>query len=132
MEIKSIYPVFIVKNIAETREFYTKYFGFQISFELEWFLNLNHPSNSSHRLVFVKNDHESVPHFYLGKPLGFALDFEVSDAESEYEVFQNLNVKMVQELRDESFGERHFIVGDPDGVLINVTQRIPLSPEFAG
>ena len=131
MDIKSIYPVFIVSDISETKDFYTKLFGFQITFELDWFLNLNHPRNSSHRLVFVRSDHKSVPSFYKGKTNGFALDFVVEDATSEYEKFKNTGVKMIQDLHDESFGDRHFIVADPDGILVNVVQNIPLSENVA-
>ena len=35
------------------------------------------------------------------------------------------------ELRDEDFGQRHFIVSGPDGVLVDVITEIPPSAEFA-
>jgi hypothetical protein len=34
-------------------------------------------------------------------------------------------------LRDETFGQRHFITKDPNGVLIDVIKPIPPSTEFA-
>jgi hypothetical protein len=34
-------------------------------------------------------------------------------------------------LRDEDFGQRHFITADPNGVLIDVIKPIPPSAEFA-
>lgn len=130
MDIKQIYPVFIVGDIARTKVFYTKFFGFRVTFELEWFLNLNHPGNPNHRIVFVQGNYPSVPDFYKGKTLGFALDFRVENATAEFEKFKNSDVKMVQELRDEPFGDRHFIVADPDGVLINVVQNIEMASDF--
>ncbi|TIL77909.1 MAG: glyoxalase, partial [Mesorhizobium sp.] len=36
----------------------------------------------------------------------------------------------LRSLRDEPFGQRHFITSDPNGVLIDVIKPIPLSPEF--
>ncbi|MFX4229610.1 MAG: hypothetical protein ACFHHU_17570 [Porticoccaceae bacterium] len=33
-------------------------------------------------------------------------------------------------LRDEPFGQRHFITRDPNGVLIDVIKPIPPSAEF--
>lgn len=34
-------------------------------------------------------------------------------------------------LRDEDFGQRHFIVAAPDNVLVDVIQPIPPTAEFA-
>ena len=34
-------------------------------------------------------------------------------------------------LRDEAFGQRHFITADPNDVLIDVIKPIPPSAEFA-
>lgn len=34
-------------------------------------------------------------------------------------------------LRDEPFGQRHFIITDPAGTLVDVIKPIPPSPEFA-
>ncbi len=34
-------------------------------------------------------------------------------------------------LRDEAFGQRHFIVAGPGGVLVDVVTPIPPSAEFA-
>ena len=36
------------------------------------------------------------------------------------------------DLRDEAFGQRHFITSDPAGVLIDVISPIPMTGEFAG
>ena len=38
---------------------------------------------------------------------------------------------MLLPLRDEDFGQRHFITQDPNGVLIDVIKPIPPSAEFA-
>lgn len=37
---------------------------------------------------------------------------------------------ILRSLRDEAFGQRHFIVGDPNGVLIDVITPIPPTGEF--
>ena len=34
-------------------------------------------------------------------------------------------------LRDEAFGQRHFITKDPNGVLIDIIKPIPPTGEFA-
>ncbi|TJV16034.1 MAG: glyoxalase, partial [Mesorhizobium sp.] len=37
---------------------------------------------------------------------------------------------ILRTLRDEAFGQRHFITKDPNGVLIDVIKPIPPSAEF--
>ena len=39
---------------------------------------------------------------------------------------------MLLDLKDEAFGQRHFIISDPAGVLIDVITPIPMTGEFAG
>ncbi len=40
-------------------------------------------------------------------------------------------VELAQELRDEEFGQRHFMAVDPNGLLVDVYQPIPFSDAFA-
>jgi hypothetical protein len=40
-------------------------------------------------------------------------------------------VTLLLDIRDEDFGQRHFIVTDPNGVMIDVIKPIPPSAEFA-
>ena len=40
-------------------------------------------------------------------------------------------IPMLLSLRDEDFGQRHFITSDPNGVLIDIIEPIPASAEFA-
>ena len=37
---------------------------------------------------------------------------------------------ILQELRDEALGQRHFITKDPSGVLIDISTPIPPNAEF--
>ena len=41
-----------------------------------------------------------------------------------------LNDTILRTLRDEPFGQRHFITADPNGVLIDVIKPIPPSAEY--
>ncbi|TIX64560.1 MAG: glyoxalase, partial [Mesorhizobium sp.] len=47
-----------------------------------------------------------------------------------YERVVAAGLPILRSLRDEPFGQRHFITSDPNGVLIDVIKPIPLSPEF--
>ena len=59
------------------------------------------------------------------------LNFEVEDVDAEYARLTAAGLPILQELRDEWFGQRHFITSDPTGVLIDIIKPIPASAEFA-
>ena len=42
-----------------------------------------------------------------------------------------LGAEIAQELRDEEFGQRHFMAVEPNGLLVDVYEPIPFSPAFA-
>ncbi len=62
---------------------------------------------------------------------GVILNFEVEDVDLEYERLVTEGLEILVQLRDEPFGQRHFIAKDPNGVLIDVITPIAPSPAFA-
>ena len=65
-----------------------------------------------------------------GRASGMLLNFEVEDVDALYQNLKSLDLPMLLELRDEPFGQRHFITRDPSGVLIDVIKPIPPSEEY--
>ncbi|MER9759563.1 VOC family protein [Mesorhizobium sp. M0138] len=55
---------------------------------------------------------------------------DVAGTKAFYERIVAAGLPILCPLRDELFGQRHFITRDPNGVLIDVIKPIPLSPEF--
>ncbi|NYS26880.1 VOC family protein [Rhodobacteraceae bacterium 2376] len=58
------------------------------------------------------------------------LTFDVPDAAQVYHTLRAAGLPILLTLRDEPFGQRHFITRDPAGVLIDVITLIALSVEF--
>ena len=58
------------------------------------------------------------------------LSFEVPDATAVHAALAAKGLPMLLALRDEPFGQRHFITRDPAGVLIDVIEPIPPSAEY--
>ena len=58
------------------------------------------------------------------------INFEVEDPDAVYERVVAAGLPILRTLRDEPFGQRHFITSDPTGVLIDVIKPIPPSEEF--
>lgn len=56
---------------------------------------------------------------------GMVYSFEVQDAESEYQRISALHgIDIFLALRDEPWGQRHFMLTDPAGIRIDVVQQL--------
>ncbi|TGU42219.1 glyoxalase/bleomycin resistance/extradiol dioxygenase family protein, partial [Mesorhizobium sp. M00.F.Ca.ET.186.01.1.1] len=63
---------------------------------------------------------------------GLILNFEVNDVDAEYDkLIQKAGLPVHLDIRDEPFGQRHFITSDPNGVLIDVITVIPPTEAFS-
>lgn len=129
MKISSMYPVICTDKVEESKEFYTTNFPFEISFETDWYLSLA-AKESDFELAIVRYNHPSVPTNFRKQAQGMILNFEVENVDSEYERFKEQNVEIVQNLKDEEWGQRHFIISDPNGILIDIIEMIEPSIEY--
>jgi uncharacterized glyoxalase superfamily protein PhnB len=59
-----------------------------------------------------------------GAPSGVVVTIHVDDVDEAYERAQTLGAEIATELRDEAHGQRHFIVVDPNGLLLNVMSAL--------
>ncbi|ACL55995.1 VOC family protein [Methylobacterium nodulans] len=75
--------------------------------------------------------HETIPETGRGRVAGLILNFEVEEPDAVYRDVQEAGLPILVPLRDEPFGQRHFITRDPNGVLIDVIRPIPPTAEFA-
>lgn len=132
MSLQSFYPVLMAEDVEASVGFYTKHMGFEKTFESEWYVSLRHRENPAYELAVLSPTHETIPEGFRGESAsGLLLNFEVSDAKAEYERLKAQGLRIVLPLRDEDFGQRHFIGVGPGGVMLDVIQEIEPSPEFA-
>ncbi|MBN7762927.1 MULTISPECIES: VOC family protein [Nitratireductor] len=131
MKVTSYYPVIMTGNVAETAAFYCDHFGFQPAFEADWYVHLQSKEDPGVNLAILDGSHPTVPEAAQGNVTGLILNFEVEDPDAEYARLKGAGLPILLELRDEAFGQRHFITADPNGVLIDVIKPIPPSAEFA-
>lgn len=131
MRASSFYPVIMVSDVGATAAFYRRHFGFKSLFEAEWYVHLQGKTNEELNLAILDGTHETIPSQGRGSASGLLLNFEVEDVDTEYHRLKSAGLPIYLDLRDESFGQRHFITADPNGVLIDVIKTIPPSAEFA-
>jgi len=131
MKLTSLYPVICTAKLAETRAFYETHFDFAPAFESDWYVHLTSRSDSRVNLAILDHTHETIPDGYRKPARGVLINFEVEDVDAAYAAAQQAGLNIRLTLRDEAFGQRHFIVADPSGVLVDVIKPIPPSAEFA-
>ncbi|MBB3350544.1 catechol 2,3-dioxygenase-like lactoylglutathione lyase family enzyme [Rhizobium sp. BK049] len=131
MKSTSYYPVIMTDDVAGSARFYCAHFGFGALFESEWYVHLQSTEAEHVALAILDGSHETIPAAARGKVSGLLLNFEVADVDAVYAACNSANLPILQEIRDEDFGQRHFITADPNGVLIDIITPIPPSAEFA-
>lgn len=111
----------ITEKLQETKKFYTEVLDFGVSFENQFYLLLHTPNNSA-EISFLQPNHPSQkPIFqsaFSGK--GVYLTIEVENVDEVYKELKDKGVQIEIEIRDESWGDRHFAIKDPNGIGIDI------------
>ncbi len=128
MKLNKIVPIVTTENIDQVKEFYTRYFGFSISFEMEGnHLGITSGENDEFEISFMAPGEENQPTF-TGQGLTYC--FEVDNVDAEYNRIGKEDIEILQPLQDNPWGDRSFIISDPAGISIYIYQLIPPIEEF--
>lgn len=132
MNLTGFYPVIGTHRIAESQAFYTEQLGFETTFAADWYVSLKHSEQPHFELALLQPDHPTVPEGFRTAAAGMLLNFEVADVDAQYRrLVVEGGHRPVLDIRSEDFGQRHFIITDPNGILIDVITMIPPQGEFA-
>ena len=138
MALKSLFPVVVTGRLREARDFYVQHFGFRVVFEAEWYVQLHGSRGDSAppvELAFMVPNVESQPAALHAtfSGAGVILTIDVDDVDAVHTKLSDAGAlnEVVVPLRDEPWGQRHFLFRDPAGTLLDVVQLIPPNPEYA-
>lgn len=131
MKAVSYYPVIMTADVAGTAAFYIDHFGFEPLFSADWYVHLQSKDSEHVTLAILDGSHETIPETGRGTVSGLLLNFEVEDVDAVYERLKAAGLPIRLDIRDEDFGQRHFITADPNGVLIDIIKPIPPSAQYA-
>ncbi|MFG2016291.1 VOC family protein [Actinomadura geliboluensis] len=133
VQLGGFYPVIATRDVAASRRFYVRHFGFEVTFEADWYVSLRRPDAPQYELALLDHSHPTIPDGHR-TPLqgGLLLNFEVDDVDAEHRrLVEGAGLPELLSLRTEEFGQRHFIVAAPDGVMIDVITVVPATGEYA-
>jgi catechol 2,3-dioxygenase-like lactoylglutathione lyase family enzyme len=126
MRVLRIVPNMSSDRFDASRDFYTDLFDLVVGVELgDWYLQLMAPEERSLNIGFLEPGHE----FFAGRtaPPGeysLVLTIQVDDVDEAYARARQHGAEIPLEIRDEDYGQRHFLVVDPNGLLLNVMSAI--------
>jgi catechol 2,3-dioxygenase-like lactoylglutathione lyase family enzyme len=130
VKVTSYYPVIMTADVPGTAAFWQAHFGFVPLFTADWYVHLQLADDPSVNLAVLDGQHETIPQVGRGRVAGLLLNFEVDDPDAVHERLVQAGLPILRSLRDEAFGQRHFITSDPNGVLIDIIKPIPPTGEF--
>lgn len=114
----------ITDKIEESKDFYVKHFNCEVAYEGDesWFVLLKLGDSE---LGFMKPGLESQTTIYRkafqGQGVWIAVD--VDDVDAEYQRIKSLGTHIAAEIRDEPWGDRHFVIVDPNGIGVDIVQH---------
>lgn len=125
IDIQAMFPVMVASNLAEIKQFYTSVFGFNaVFYDAEFYLHL--VSNSGVQLGFLLPEHPTQPQFLqpLMSPDGYVISLEVTDAAKAFEEAVSMKLSIAMELKEEDWGQIHFMLEDPAGFKIDIVEHL--------
>jgi len=128
--VSAIFTAVYVADLASSQHFYTELLGLIPVFESDWIVQVASPSDESITLTLQPRNHELVPAGYQTAPSGVSVAFVVPDCDQVYTKALSMGLKIVQEPKNEIYGQRRFLTVDPDGLLVDVSSPCEPSDDF--
>jgi uncharacterized glyoxalase superfamily protein PhnB len=113
------YPTLVSEKFAPTINFYEDFFGFVPSVEQEGYVLMQSQDNPSMRIGLFDKTHDCVSPL-AATSKGFIVNIVVEDVKSKFDHLYMEGVEMYKEFGKDVNGRDHFVVFDPNGILINV------------
>lgn len=120
------YPSVVTGKFFETWDFYAAQLGFRTMCESDAYVHLAHPSGAQLGVLRHELDGLGLPAELVSATdgRGFWLNLDVADADAEHARLCAAGVDIVEPPEDKPWGDRQFIVRDPNGVLISIAHKI--------
>jgi len=114
-------------KLEQSRDFYRDILGFALVFENDNYIEMLDEGSTTMGVSFVTPELSGGEKF-TGE--GIILSFEVADVDAEFARLKASGVRILEELRDKAWGERSFVINDPNGVHVYIYKSIPPTPKY--
>lgn len=123
MNISSLSVSLTVKDVKISSDFLVRHFGFKEKMAADGFASLIHDSGIN--VIFMQTGIEVLPEFLRNVSVaGTILAFVTTNIEAEEERLRSAGVTISMPLQTEEWGEKLFMVTDPNGVVIELVEWV--------
>jgi len=121
MTVPRVLPNICTDRMEETRDFYVDLLGFVVgTVHPGWYIQLVSPTDPRLQIGIVRRDAEFTPKDFQRPAQGVIISVQVDDVDAVHAAAVKRGFQIAQGLRDRDFRMRHFMVVDPNGLLVNV------------
>ena len=113
-----------VQDVGSSVAFYRSLLQLDVLVDHGWYAELG--AGAQTLIAFVQSGHETVPAITATPPRGVLMSFEVDNADAAYANAAAVRCPVLVDLVTE-LGQRHFMVADPDGAVVDVIERVALT-----
>ncbi|PSW73227.1 glyoxalase [Photobacterium sp. GB-50] len=126
IEVDAMFPVMVTSDLEVVKQFYETVFGFKaVFYDSNFYLHLVSPNNNI-QLGFLVPNVASQPEFLhpIMSAKGYVISLEVKDAALAYAEAKQMDLNFIMALKEEEWGQVHFMIQDPAGLSIDVVQHL--------
>jgi len=125
MNPQELSTCFCTTKVDACRSFYIRYFSAKITFDCEWYVNLQFGEDGP-TMQFMQPQEGMAA--FGGE--GVTLNFKVKDVDAEFARLTGAGLQPVMPLEDHPWGDRGFSVTDPIGNAVYLYSDREPSEEF--
>jgi len=125
MPITSVYTLITTDKVRQCRDFYVEHFGFSVEFASTVFVQLQTATEDGGLMTLAfmpPNELFGGDYREQFNGRGAYITIEVTDARAEFERLRSAGVEIIADLEDSPWGQRHFLLRDPHGTVVDVSE----------
>ncbi len=121
------HPSIVSDKLVPTINFYEDYFDFIPVIEEAGFTLLRRLGKSDERIAIYDAAHKCVEG-RVQLVRGVILNMAVDDVQAAYDALYMEGLEIYKEPGTDIHGRKHFVVYDPNGILVNVHEAVDVAP----
>lgn len=124
--------MFPVRDLTAAKSYYIDHLSFSVGFETDWYIHLS--TATGIQVGFMRAGLPEMPAIFQDAHKGTSvfLSFETDDVDTAFAYAQKSGLLVAAPIKSEDWGQRHVILQDPNGILVDVIRKHPTIARVRG